>query len=292
MTPKEISAGGDPHFLGFFESFSFMGACDLLLLSVPTHHVQIHIRTTIQSDFSYISGIAAIFGSDIIEVKTNGSVWINKELAFGNSASAENVHHLPRSQIQIKQSFKGKKHNIIVYDIDLQNNLSLEFRANLKNHMLFIGTHGIFPAGTTGLLGSPTMKGLWSRTSGPDEASVNMVGGDTDIYSETWQIRPGEDTKLFMDDREPQFPLTCVYPTGVNINMKDEHITSSKTKLRGRKLLDDVDAYAVGVGKKYKVTMDAAKEACRGISGVKLEFCLEDTMRTGDLNLSLDEFYR
>jgi hypothetical protein len=269
-----VSAGGDPHFLGFFESFSFMGECDLLLLSTPSDGyedqqndkiVQIHIRTTIQLDFSYISGIAAMIGSNIIEIKENGSLWINGEVAYSQDLTTAQ-DGFPFS---VTRRFKGKKRKIIVYEIDLYNGLSFEVRANLKNNMLFISTSGSFPYGTTGLLGSPTEPGFFTR-----DGLFNMVGGDADAYAETWQINPDLDPKLFMDDREPQFPSKCLYP--------DEQ--AAKASLRGRKLL-------YHDGTRTKVTLEAAKVACNDMTGVKRDFCIEDTMRTGDLTLALDEFY-
>ena len=278
LNEESVSAGGDPHFFGFFESFSFMGECDLLLLSTKFDHralvqnnkietAQIHIRTTRKLNYSYISGIAAKIGPNIIEVKQDGSLWINKQETYSKEL-ANNVQE-KGLDFALSQSFKGKKRMIIVYEIDLHNGLSFKIRANLKNKMLFIGTDGSFPSTTQGLLGSPTKPGLFTRDG------VNMAGGDTDSYAETWQIRPGTDPKLFMEDRKPQYPSKCLYP-------KSE--IDAASSIRGRKLLE-------GESTHFKVTLKDAETACKDLKGARRDFCIEDTMRTGDLSLALDEFY-
>jgi hypothetical protein len=281
----ELSAGGDPHFLGFFEHFSFMGECDLILLSTPPttgadqkNNLQVHVRTTIKQDFSYISGIAAKIGSHILEVKENGSLWMNSDMVFSTKMTPEEQDETTRKvndglHFSVTQRYKGKQRKIVVYEIVLQNGVELVIRANLKNHMLFIGTGNgsIFPDGTMGLLGSPKKPGFVTR----DGVEIK-TGQDMNAYSESWQVRPDIDTKLFMDsDRAPQFPSKCLYPESETV----------QASLRRRKLMDD-NNNAVP-----KISLEAATEACKDMSEVKRNFCIEDTMHTGDLTLALDEFY-
>ena len=288
-SPTNANTGGDPHFEGFHEHFSFMGECDLLLLSTTftnnscnntynepqadstytRSQLQIHIRTTMKLDYSYISGVAFLIGKDSIELNEKGQLWINQHLVPPKELVAMQETMLP---FKVKHSLQGTKRKIVVHNIDLPcSGLSFEVRANLRNHMIYVSTSGPFGEDTVGLLGSPVKEGFFNR----DGVDVTAEG-DTDAYTETWQIRHDKDPKIFIHDREPQFPARCLYPAEVE-----------KTKmLRGRLLRG-----AVGKLFKKTITKKDAKEACKSTRGVKNEFCVEDVLRTGDVNLARHSFY-
>lgn len=58
------------------------------------------------------------------------------------------------------------------------------------------------------------------------------------------------------------------------------------TLLLRRRLLDDKDASTPTL-----VTIEAAIEACAASIGEKKEFCVDDVMAIGDLELAKDPFY-
>lgn len=66
------TGGGDPHFRTWTgQHFGFQGACDMVLLTAPQLDLDIHIRTKIRQDYSYISSVAVRLEDDILEVTTN-----------------------------------------------------------------------------------------------------------------------------------------------------------------------------------------------------------------------------
>ena len=80
---------------------------------------------------------------------------------------------------------------------------------------------------------------------------------------------------LFQDAREPQYPVTCLY---------DE--SPEKKNLRHRRLLDN------GASIKKAMDLEAAMAGCASTIVEKLrQFCIEDVMASGDLELASDPFY-
>ena len=229
--------------------------------------LNVHIRTTRVKknniEYSYITGAAVKIGDDIIEVNETGDLIVNGEenelgyegLVFGG------LHSLTKS-------IKGKKHCITVYDLDLGDNKSVQIRANTKNGMMFVDINGHF-TDSEGLLGGNRMgeKGLFAR-----DGTTDMTG-NWNTYGEEWQVND-VDPKLFKDsDRHPQYPYGCSY------EVDDEEM--KKSSIRGRRrLMED-----------KPVTVEDATRVCSHLIGQKREFCINDVVATGDLDLIEDPFY-
>lgn len=73
---------GDPHVKTWVgQQYDYHGECDLVLVSSEKFAnglgLDIHIRTTIRDDWSYISATALRIGEDILEVHSFGKYYLN-----------------------------------------------------------------------------------------------------------------------------------------------------------------------------------------------------------------------
>jgi hypothetical protein len=267
------STFSDPHFETFNgQAFSFHGECDLVMMQSSTFAaglgLDFHIRTTRvdlnRVSYSYISAVAVRIGSDVLEVKDDGSMLIDGSLLA--------LAHNSRSSYEfagftITKTFKGTKKNICVYDLFLgEDEKSIQIRVNLRTGMIFVNVRGYFKDGV-GLMGrAGTTSGFLVARDG----HTNLVG-EWNSYGEEWQVRSNE-PKLFAENRPPQHPTGCVY--------KSQKRTNAYLR---RRLLDGTTNTAM--------TTEMATKACENFSGRKKDFCISDIMATGDVELAEDPFY-
>ena len=273
---KCASIIADPHFVSFNGlPWSWHGGCDVVLSRSDDLGIEVVIRTTRVEDekigaFSFISGVAAKLGTDILEVTDDGSIIINGEdkilVANTNSTSPG----ISFSTFQLAKSLKGTNNRIIVYDLDLGEGRAIEIRANTKSGMLFVDMKGNYPHGE-GLLGSTGSNALFGRDGITDFSVTN----DFNSFAEDWQ-RLGTEEKLFQDDRYPQHPAGCVYDAGLMNGNK------RVSQLRHRRLTDDGDI----------VSINDAENACSHVADVKKrKFCVADVLVLADVDLAEDPFY-
>ncbi len=278
----------DPHFLTLKgDSFSFHGECDLVLLKSPGflsgRGLDIHVRTTrVDSStmsYSYISDAALSIGNDVLEVSGgDGSIIINgAEVKYEQGSSLVSSTTSSFAEFTIRKTFKGTYNNIHVYTLDLHNHGSIQIRSNSKTGMLFVDVTGYFPDGE-GLLGA-------SSTAAADDdhqhSSRKLLArdGKTDLFGEwnahgeEWQVRPSLDSKLFQKNRAPQYPAGCSY------EVSQQH----KAHLRRRRLMDS--------GMDKVVEGNIARNVCAHASAKHKQFCIDDVMATGDLEIAEDPFY-
>ena len=86
------SAGGygDPHFLQWNgDIVDFHGACDLILLSSPSADMDIHIRTVMMDDWSYIAATAIRLGQDVLEISHHGHHAMNDNSKLPSSIAGK-----------------------------------------------------------------------------------------------------------------------------------------------------------------------------------------------------------
>ena len=241
--------------------------------------IDVHIRTTRvdnpRMSYSYISGTAVKIGTDILEVQDDGSIIVNGEDEFLLKDAEAETADTTFAGYPITKTMKGTKRNIFVYDLALDvdgGDKSIEIRVNLKTGMIFVDVSGSFPEDTVGLLGSPHHDALLARDGKTD------LTGDWNTFGEEWQVQSDE-PKLFQDkNRVPQHPAGCIYESQqVKSNLRHRH--------RRRLMVDSAgsneDATAV----------EAAEKACVRATGEKKQFCIDDVMATGDLELAEDSFY-
>ena len=230
-------------------------------------------------DYSYISGAAVKIGPDILEVSEDGEILIN-----GIEDAGDGDTDIDAKRYTVKKSFKGRKHNVIAYDIDLGNRKSIQIRSNIKNGMMFVDVNGIFED-TVGLLGLSSGVTDALDEGNPDANALLARDGVTDLtghwntFGEEWQVN-ATDPKLFQkNDRHPQYPMGCLYEVDA------DHVTQSHIRRRRRRLTEEEAS-------KARVTLKAASDACAHLlEDQMLKFCVNDIMATGDLDLVDDPFY-
>jgi von Willebrand factor type D domain len=72
--------GGDPHFMTYDgTSYTYHGQCDLVMAKTKDIDgsglpLDVHARTTIKNDWSYVSNAAVKIGGDILEITTDANV--------------------------------------------------------------------------------------------------------------------------------------------------------------------------------------------------------------------------
>ena len=102
--------------------------------------------------------------------------------------------------------------------------------------------------------------------------------GNWNSYGEEWQVLDTE-PNLFQEKCFPQYPQGCVYESTA--------FKKNKRTLRRRLLLDSVDEAALEI--------DARKACAKSPVGeedtIMSQFCFNDVMATGDLELAEDPFY-
>lgn len=241
--------------------------------------IDVHIRTTRVDNphmsYSYISGTAVKIGTDILEVQDDGSIIVNGEDEFLLKDAEAETAGTTFAGYPITKTMKGTKRNIFVYDLALDvdgGDKSIEIRVNLKTGMIFVDVSGSFPEDTVGLLGSPHHDALLARDGKTD------LTGDWNTFGEEWQVQSDE-PKLFQDkNRVPQHPAGCIY---------ESQQVKSNLRHRRRLMVD-----SAGTGSDEEATaVEAAEKACVRATGEKKQFCIDDVMATGDLELAEDSFY-
>ncbi len=238
----------------------------------------VHIRTNRVDNprgisFSYISAAAVQIERDVLEVSNDGHILINgnDDITLDNNMdNTSPVLSTVFAGYTLTKTRKGSKNRIATFDLDLHDGKHIIIRCNTKNGMIFVDINGHFDD-SEGLLGAPLGSKNGDELLSRD-GSLDMTG-NWNSYGEEWQVRDTE-PMLFQESREPQYPVTCSY---------DADHEDSKTQLR-RRLLHNKNA-------EDAVTREEATEACAHTIGEKKNFCIDDVMVTGDLELSTDPFY-
>ena len=206
----------------------YHGECDLVLLKAPKfdgyNDMEIHVRTTIRYDYSFIESAALKIGDDILEVSSwgehslNGVTLRSDFMVSGLGGYRVNYDHV-----------NNKKH---VFDIVLQDgeNITISSFKDFVNVGIHHGDQGRFGT-VTGLMGS--FYGDMLARDGTDlHDNIVSLGQD-------WQVRP-EDGFLFRAPRAPQFPAKCLLPSA-------KHATSRKL---GQSVIDKESAKRACAGLK------------------------------------------
>ena len=252
-----VLVGGDPHFQRWKgkDHGSFHGECDLVLAHSDSFHngagVDIHVRTTIDSYFSYIETAAVRVGKDVLEFHKNKVILnghadiLPTDLPYTFQAG-EFQYSLTNAQCPEGKNPKYYQY----YKMELGDKSSILFKFYKKFLTLSIDGHPTDFADSVGLLGEYHTGEMLDR--------AGRVVNDYDSFGPAWQVSP-EEPKLFVDDRSPQLPFErCRLPTAPR---------PSRRRLRGDSVL-----------------AAKAAEACANAASVDL--CVDDIMTTGDLGLA------
>ena len=259
VTPA--GAGGDPHFLRWKQGKrdSFHGECDLVMVNNPDFNkgqgLDIHLRTTMMSWFSYIEAAAVRIGETVLEFNhdvfsINGVTQNYDELPYIISDSDRDFE-IVRKQ---KTLDTGKIKDYVQVVLSSESSIDIRFTTTYLSVKLN-GSEADF--GTSkGLLG--------------DFATGDMVGRSGDIFDNyqdfgfEWQVNP-EDPQLFAHQREPQLPYE-------KCRMPDNAAASVGRRLRAQN----------------KKLYNEATQACAGSSDYDL--CIDDVLATGEVDIA-DAFF-
>jgi von Willebrand factor type D domain len=195
---------GDPHFVTWNgEKFDFHGECDLVFIQNPHFRqglgLNIHMRTKMRRNWSFVDVAVIQIGDDILEVKGGQEehYWIN-QVEYDATPTAV------ISGFNMRYKLANKKQRVFI--IDLEQGQSIEIRT----YKDFVGVtvHGATDAdfgasvGITGEFGS-------GRKLGRDGKEIE----DLIAYGQDWQVMPS-DGLLFRTLEGPQYPLEqCRLPS-------------------------------------------------------------------------------
>jgi hypothetical protein len=249
-----VGISGDPHVKTWAGNyFDYHGECDLVLLNAPNFDdngldMDIHVRTRIRYDYSYIESAAIKIGNDIFEVGSFGAYSLNgvetPELEEDNGAMAGyTVHYHP---------VNNDKH---IFEIVLGPNESI----TLSTHKDIVAVN--INAGVTSKKYFENSSGIMGKFDGSLVARDGVtIMEDMNEFGQEWQVTDQE-PQLFRDStREPQFPNQCRLP--------------SPGALEKRRLAETIPR-------------DEAERACSHLTGsAKFENCVFDVMAVGDVDLA------
>jgi hypothetical protein len=199
-TPASTIIDGDPHFKTWRgERFDYHGECDLVMFHDPEFEsglgLDVHIRTEIRREFSFIAFAALKIGKDVLEVASQGVYWINGVLNADlpkEFAGFEFKHTQPTDQQHVFEVHLGGRERI-----------------KLKTYKDFVGVlveqgQGANFAESVGLMGNFRTGHMLSRDG--------KVMDNWNAYGQEWQVR-GDEPSLFHDVRLPQHPSVCTLPS-------------------------------------------------------------------------------
>jgi len=249
----KVNDGGDPHFkLWNGTRYSFHGECDLLLLENKDFGhgagIEMQIRTTVRTFYSYIEAVALKIGDSILEVRTD-KFWID-----GNEGSDD---HLPASLSGYTLHPRSMENDgkLKVYKIDLNNGDFLRIRAYKFLISIDIAGHD--------MADFEAMRGLHGhRMTGTmlDREGTTVIN-DVNDFGFEWQVRPDTDQQLFLEQRAPIYPAQCNMPSE---SQKERHLSDA---LRGGLMVE-------------------AKRVCAHKSPEDFDFCIQDVLATGDVGIA------
>lgn len=207
---------------------------------------------------------------NVLEASEDGTITIdNLPTTFTNTSISSTSSTATFAGYTLTRTMKGRKGHIFSFELNLGNSNVIKIRTNTKTRMMYVDVEGHYE-GSVGLLGAPAGEDDRLRSR---DGSLDLTG-NWNSFGEEWQVND-QDPMLFQDAREPQYPVTCLY---------DE--SPEKKNLRHRRLLDN------GASIKKAMDLEAAMAACASTIVEQIrQFCIEDVMATGDLELASDPFY-
>ena len=261
--------------------YSIHPLCEMILIKSDSFlsgsGLYVFIRTTMlggfQKGFSYISAAAVKVGPDVVEVQGDNSLIVNGHVMFSDEDAATLDFASGKFSLTKTTNANSEESHYVevgtaIYDLNFSDHngdeTSIQISTN-KWKMMYVNLSGNFPVDTAGLLGSPHHLPLFGRDGKTDFRSDHNALGDE------WQVRSDE-PKLFQNNTYvPQYPDRCIYEEIGGSN--DE---SGNVRRRAERDL---------------ISREAAAEACARASIQKRNFCIQDVIATGFIELASDGFY-
>ena len=216
------------------------------------HDLDIHVRTTVEYDYSFIESAAVKINNDILEVSSYGLFSVNGvETPYLGGKAGYLAQRYP-----IHHTRADKKTDLFDIVLSPAQNITLKTHKDWVSVSLTGGVENAKYFGeSVGLMGS--FNGELLARDGQ-----TRLNHDMNVFAQEWQVTDAE-PKLFMTDRAPQYPAKCILPTPE---------TSSQRRLGGQEWYDN------------------AKEACSGLVGYKHNDCVQDVMAVRDVDAAKHYF--
>jgi hypothetical protein len=249
---RDGGTNGDPHFKTWAGGrYDFHGGCDLILFSSSQFKqgwgVDVHIRTTMRRDMSYISSAALRIGTDVLEVASQGIYYLNGVLG-ADMPNTLSGFHIAHSQPNVYMH---------TFSVDLGIGESIK----LKTYKDFVSVK-VTGAQSTDFGDSVGLMGAFGEDDLRLARDGTTVLGDHNAFGLEWQVLDTE-PKLFQNERLPQHPMECVMPS------------TAQTATQSRRLSETSTADEL-----------AAEKACAQWGAGK-DDCVFDVLTTGDLEMAM-----
>jgi hypothetical protein len=208
---------GDPHFKTWRgQHFDFHGECDLVLLHGPAFEsglgLDVHIRTKIRRDMSYISSAALRIGSDVLEVESQGIYYLNG--VVGAALPAE------FSGFEFLHTQPTEKQHVFEVHLGGDESITLKTYKDFVSVLIEQGENKHF-GDSAGLMGDFRMGQMIARDG-------ETVIDDANAFGQEWQVLNTE-SSLFQTLRFPQHPNVCTMPTPVQADHLRRRLSESSS---------------------------------------------------------------
>jgi len=246
------SGNGDPHFKMWSGVwFDYQGECDLVMVDNPHlltgAGVRIHIRTKIQSWYSFIQQAAIQIDTDVLEVQVKNKFYLNgKALERPPPVFAGYLIEMVNST---KWCRKKVCEGAATMRLDLGHDGSIT--VTVWNGFMYVNVDATGEGfkGSVGLFGKRGIPGKFARNG--------TILHDDRTYAEEWQVLDTEPA-LFVKERYPQYPNSCILPP------KDQVFRRA-----------------------MNINQQMAKKACSQVVAGAKGPCMYDVMATGDVDMAI-----
>jgi hypothetical protein len=220
MTEKTVAPGdgavhGDPHFKTWRgQRYDFNGVCDLVFVQSNAFKsrlgLDVHIRTHMRRDMSYISSAVLRIGSDVLEVQSQGLYYLNgvcnAELP-SEFSGFDFFHSQPTDTQHTFEVHLGGRERIKLKTY--KDFVSVLIEQGKSEHFL----------NSVGLMGDFEQGLMISRDGG-------TILDDANTFGQEWQVRDTE-PMLFQTARFPQYPQKCTLPSAKATSMLRRRLSES-----------------------------------------------------------------
>jgi hypothetical protein len=214
-TRADPQVNGDPHFKTWRgHHFDFHGECDLVLLQSKEFEsglgLDVHIRTHMRRDMSYISSAALRMGKHLLEVQSRGVYYLNGVAGAdlpSEFGGFEFLHTRPTDKQHVFEVHLGGRQRIKVKTY--KDFVSVSFEQGQGKHF----------AKSVGLMGDFGTGRMLSRDG-------KSVIDDANAFGQEWQVLDSE-PKLFRTVRFPQHPQVCTMPAPAQASQLRRRLSES-----------------------------------------------------------------
>jgi len=203
----------DPHFSHWGgNKFSYHGECDLVLTSSPSFAdgagLDIHIRTEIKNEYSFIKRMVVKVGRDFLEIGGRHEYYFN---GVKYEQPLPNFAGFPIRKIVNATWCRDHCSKWAIYWIDFDTDGIIEVGAQ-GNGFLHVEIFGTGFKDSVGLLGKVGDLGLIGRDG--------TVIENFNLYGQEWQVSDS-DPLLFLEQRNPKYPDSCILPKQTSRRLVD-----------------------------------------------------------------------